>query len=134
MPLPTIADKIYSWRKTLAERIDPPIQAYVQSNELVNVELVSTSEVTDAPVSSIGVGEANIAVVAAAITVSHECIWALLQAHPDNTANILIGNSASQTHVLVPGGTITLPVPNVANIIAKSAAGTQVLNAIWGVK
>lgn len=131
---PTIREIVYSWRSTLAERLDPPIKTYIQSNELLNVELVSTSEVTDAPVSSIGAGEANMVVTAAAITVSQECIWVLLQAHPDNTDNILIGNSATQTYVLIPGGTVTLPVPNVANIIGKSASGTQVLNGIWGVK
>ena len=133
MPLPSIGDVVYSWRKTLSERIDPPIKAYIQSNELVSVELVNTSQTQDAPIETMLTGSnTGVVVTAAAITTSQSCLWVMLQAHPDNTGRILIGNSAGQTWVLVPGGVVTIPIDNVAKIIAKSASGTQVLNGIWG--
>ena len=133
MPLPSIGDVVYSWRKTLSERIDPPIKTYIQSNELVSVELVSTSKVQDAPIETMLTGSnTGVTITAAAITTSQSCLWVMLQAHPDNTDNILIGNSAGQTWVMPPGAIITVPIDDVAKIIAKSAAGTQVLNGIWG--
>ena len=133
MPLPSIGDIVYSWRKTLSERIDPPIKTYIQSNQLVNVELVSTSKVQDAPIETFLTGSnTGIVATAAAIATSQSCLWVMLQAHPDNTDNILIGNSASQTWVMPPGAVVVIPVDDVAKIIAKSASGTQVLNGLWG--
>lgn len=133
MPLPSVGDIVYSWRKTLSERIDPPIKTYIQSNELVNVELVSTSKTQDTPIETMLTGSnTGVVVTAAAITTSQSCLWVMLQAHPDNTDRILIGNSAGQTWVMVPGAVVTIPIDDVAKIIAKSASGTQVLNGIWG--
>ena len=133
MPLPSIGDVVYSWRKTLSERLDPPIREYVQSNQLFSCELVSTSQTQDAPIETLLAGSnTNVVVTSAAITTSQACLWVMLQAHPDNTARILIGNSAEQTWILDAGDSVIIPIDDVAKIIAKSAAGTQVLNGMWG--
>lgn len=134
MALPSLVDKIYSWRKTLSDRIDPPIREYIQSNEIFNVEIVSTSQVQDAPIETFKTGtNTNVTVTAEAITTSHKCLWVLLQAHPDNTDRILIGNSGDgQTYIMAAADTVVLPVDDVSKIIAKSASGTQVLNGMWG--
>ena len=133
MSLPSIKDIIYSWRRTLTEKPNPPFNRYIQNNELLNVELVSTSKVQDAPIETFLTGSnTGITTTAAAITSSEECLWVMVQAHPNNTANILIGNSAGQTWVMVPGAVTVIPVDNVAKIIAKSEAGTQILNGLWG--
>jgi hypothetical protein len=133
MALPSIEHIVYAWRKTLSARIDPPIREYVQSNQLFSCELVSTSQIQDAPIETLLTGSnTGVVVTAAAITTSQSCLWVMLQAHPDNTANILIGNSSGQTWIMIPGAVTVIPIDNVAKIIAKSAAGTQVLNGMWG--
>lgn len=133
MPRPSIGDIVYSWRKRLSERIDPPIKEFVQTNQLFSCELVSTSQTQDAPIETLLTGSnTGVVVTAAAITTSQACLWVMLQAHPDNTDSILIGNSSGQTWIMVAGATIVIPIDDVAKIVAKSASGTQVLNGMWG--
>lgn len=54
----------------------------------------------------------------------------VIQAHPDNTANVLIGSSTTQAYVLQPGGEFNCPIRNPSLIYAKMASGTGTLNLI----
>jgi len=56
----------------------------------------------------------------------------ILQADPANTANILIGDSASTCFfVLLPTASLSLPLTSGNIIWRKSSSGTQTLNVIW---
>ena len=55
----------------------------------------------------------------------------LIQSDPDNSVNILVGNSTSQEVVLTPGQSITLPVISLAIVWVKAAsAGNETVNYI----
>jgi hypothetical protein len=51
----------------------------------------------------------------------------LVQADPDNTDNLLIGNEDAQSIVLQPGDDITLALENPGSLFHKAASGTQTL-------
>jgi len=51
----------------------------------------------------------------------------LLQAHPDNTDNILVGNKDDQGIVLQPGDDFTLALDNPGACYHKAASGNQTL-------
>lgn len=57
--------------------------------------------------------------------VAWEC---LVQNDPDNTVDMLVGDSASQVIQLAPGQSITIPVQNAATIYLKSVSSTPVAN------
>jgi hypothetical protein len=65
---------------------------------------------------------------AAAIGSSQVCQDLLVQSDPNNTDDVLVGGSASQTIRLVPGGAWPFQQANVNLIYAKSVAGTPTLN------
>lgn len=52
----------------------------------------------------------------------------LVQADPDNTANVKVGNAGAQDFELRPGEALCLPVPQGGVIHAKSVSGSQVVN------
>lgn len=68
------------------------------------------------------------AVVGAAALGAQACKAVLLQADPDNTADVFIGSATNQRFQLVPGQTVTLPVSNVNLVFGRSASGTQSIN------
>lgn len=56
----------------------------------------------------------------------------ILQAAPDNTANVLIGDSASTCFfALLPSASISLPLSSGNIIWRRAASGSQVLNVMW---
>ena len=55
------------------------------------------------------------------------CVAVLLQSDPDNTVDILIGDTGAQTLQLTPGQSFWLPIRNPITIFAKSVSGTPVL-------
>lgn len=63
--------------------------------------------------------------------VSVPCWQVLVQADPDNTQNVLIGNETHGCHIVLRAGeTITIPINDVIKIYARAAAGTQRINWI----
>ena len=58
------------------------------------------------------------------------CRGALLQADPNNTADIFLGDENSQPVQLVAGQSLSIRTPNLNRIYAIAASGTQVLNWI----
>lgn len=129
---PSLSEITTHHRRTLNARPDPPIQKYIQSNELLNVELVNTSQVRDSPYTAIPCGQASVETSAAGIAPSQACDWVLLQASTTNTALIYVGDSSAQYIELSAGTNIVLPVANLAQVIARSASGTQSLNYMYG--
>lgn len=65
---------------------------------------------------------------AAALASSQSVREVLVQNDPDNSANVLIGNSSAQTIKLRPGQSVVIPVANLATVYAKSVSGTPVIN------
>ena len=57
----------------------------------------------------------------------------LIQADPDNGADVFLGNSTEQNLQLAAGDVVTIAISNTNLIFAKSASGTQTIN-ILGVK
>lgn len=73
---------------------------------------------------------AAVGVGAAAITAKERCLSILIQADPDNTDDIFVGDSAAQPIQLLAGGSMTLGITDPRKIFAKSASGTQTLNLL----
>lgn len=61
-------------------------------------------------------------------TTSHAIREALIQSDPDNTTNVLVGNSIAQEVVLTPGQSITVPIISLELIYVKMASGTGTVN------
>lgn len=56
------------------------------------------------------------------------CKGVLLQADPDNTVDIFVGDASNQRFQLLPGQWMQIPISNVSGIYAKAATGTATLN------
>lgn len=56
-----------------------------------------------------------------------KCVAVILQSDPDNTDDILIGDTGAQTLQLAPGDWLSFPIKNTVTIFAKSVSGTPVL-------
>jgi hypothetical protein len=52
----------------------------------------------------------------------------MIQAHPDNTDNVLLGSATDQSWVVQPGEIVNWPIRNPALIWGKSSSGTQYVN------
>jgi hypothetical protein len=61
---------------------------------------------------------------------SQSCLVVHLQADPDNTLPVLVGNSSTQVYKLYPGDPVTISVRDVGMIYARTASGTAKLNWI----
>lgn len=71
----------------------------------------------------------NVGTTAAPLTTTDTLIsQVLVQADPDNTADVFIGDSTSQTIQLKAQDGITLLVNNLNQVYVKSASGTQTVN------
>ena len=67
------------------------------------------------------------AVAISAVTVG--CFEVLVQADPDNNANVLVGNGKQGCTIVQPAGSvITIPINDVEKIVARAAAGAQRVN------
>ena len=64
----------------------------------------------------------------AALAASEYCKSILIQADPDNSADVFFGDSVAQDIQLAAGGNATLAVGDPASIFVKSASGTQRIN------
>lgn len=58
------------------------------------------------------------------------CASVLLQADPDNTTDILIGDSGAQVIQLVPGASVSLDIENTQIVFHKAVSGSPVLNVL----
>lgn len=71
---------------------------------------------------------ASVGTGAAALASSEYCKSLLLQADPDNTADVFFGDSVAQDIQLQAGGSATLSVRDPAGVFVKAASGTQRVN------
>lgn len=72
-------------------------------------------------------GTASVTTTAAAIG-AQACVTVLVQADPDNTVDVFIGDSSNQRYQVLPGAAVGLPVTNVSQVYAKTASGTATVN------
>jgi len=78
----------------------------------------------------------NISADTKAVTTTAEALAAstarsrelLLQSDPDNATNVIVGDANSQTIVLTPGQSLTLPILSPGLIYVKMASGTGTVN------
>lgn len=56
---------------------------------------------------------------------AQSCREVIVQNDPDNTGDMLVGNSAAQVFQLTPGQAIRLPVSNVNLVYVKMTSGTN---------
>lgn len=61
----------------------------------------------------------------ASTSVVREC---MVQNDPDNTVDILVGDSSSQVIQLSPGQDLVIPIEDVATIFVKAVSGTPTAN------
>ena len=57
-----------------------------------------------------------------------KCVAVILQSEPDNTDDILIGDTGAQTIQLTPGQSWAFDIRNTIKVFAKSVTGTPTLN------
>lgn len=62
---------------------------------------------------------------------SQVCREVMLQADPDNTADVRIGGVNSQVFKLQPGAVLVFPVKNASSLWVRTDSGTQALYGIW---
>jgi len=79
------------------------------------------------PVIGLSAGTLVVSTEGSALTAT-PCTEALLQADPSNTATVFLGTSAAQPLKLSAGLTVTVPVSNLANLTAKTSAGSATVN------
>jgi len=58
------------------------------------------------------------------------CVGVLIQADPDNTTDMLVGDDAAQVIQLTPGQSFSMTISNTSLIYAKAVSGSPVLNAL----
>jgi len=74
-------------------------------------------------------GSTNLDTNAAPISsTAHAIRETLVQADPANSTNVLVGDVSSQTIVLTPGASMTVPIISLSRIYAKMASGTGTVN------
>ena len=95
--------------------------------DAVKVSVVSTVATTGGtPTAVAAITSTTVATVLATLA----CKSVLLQADPDNTVDLFIGDATNQPIQLTPGMSLVLPVSNTNLIYHKSASATGVLNVI----
>jgi hypothetical protein len=73
-------------------------------------------------------GTKSLTTTAAAISTSQAVSEVIVQNDPDNTVDILIGDSTAQVIQLAPRDSIVIPVADLATLYAKTVSGTATLN------
>lgn len=73
--------------------------------------------------------QVSVTTVAAALA-AQACKAIIVQADPDNTVDVLVGDATNQPIQLTPGQSITLPVSNHNLLYHKTASGAANLNVI----
>lgn len=71
----------------------------------------------------------NVTTTATALS-AQACKAVLLQADPDNTSDIFVGDATNQPIQLLPGQSVSLPVANTNQVYHKTASGTATLNVL----
>jgi hypothetical protein len=101
------------------------------SGDAVALELTATGQVKTVAEPSTTLycnTKTDVGVSAAAIASTQACRELVVQADPDNTVDIFIGNATTQTIQLKPGVAISIPCSDVALVYAKSASSTGTVN------
>lgn len=62
---------------------------------------------------------------------SQACVEVIIQADPDNTANIRVGGATGQGFKLLPGAALSFPVENCNQVYVRSDQGSQTVHGVW---
>ncbi len=83
-----------------------------------------------APANSLLAGTQSATTVAAALNsgTAAGCRQVLVQADPDNTVSVFVGNATTQPLELVPGDAATIGISDVAKVFVKTASSTATVN------
>ena len=73
-------------------------------------------------------GTLTTSTTAAALASTQAIREVLIQNDPDNSADVLVGNSSAQPIQLKPGQSMVIPVADLATVYAKSISGAPVVN------
>lgn len=68
-------------------------------------------------------GTGTVTVAAAISATSQPCAEVMVQADPDNSVALFVGNATSQSTQLAAGQAATIPVDNPTKVYARSADG-----------
>ena len=79
-------------------------------------------------VSVLTAGTNTTSVTAESLATSQTVDEVTVQNDPDNTVDILVGNSTAQPIQLAPGQSVSVMVDNIATVYIKSVSGTPVVN------
>ena len=93
-------------------------------------QIVDTVTTKEAPSDTLLAGDYTVTDTAAAIGASQAISEIVIQADPDNSEVIFVGNSTSQPVKLQPGASFDVPAGNIDLIFAKTTSGTATLNWI----
>lgn len=85
---------------------------------------VATNDTSD----TLYAGTLTTSTTAAALASTQAIREVLIQNDPDNSADVLVGNSSAQPIQLKPGQSMVIPVADLATVYAKSISGAPVVN------
>lgn len=94
---------------------------------------VPVSQTDPIPVKEFGTatllaGTISLADSATPVAASTPCSTIFVQASPDNTVDLFVGNATAQPIQLGPGATISVPLTNTNLLYGKSASASVTLN------
>lgn len=95
---------------------------------LVGSQTHAASLATTNASATLYAGTLTTSTTAAALASTQAVREVLVQNDPDNSADVLIGNSSAQPIQLKPGQSIVIPVADLATVYAKSGSGAPVVN------
>lgn len=101
--------------------------AYDATNKAVRTVGVSVPAASSSSLPAQGTNVAA-AVAEALVGAASPCSEVIVQADPDNTEDLFVGNSAGQPLQLKPGDSISIQVADANLVFIQSAGGTAVAN------
>ena len=95
---------------------------------LVGSQLHAAALATTNASATLYAGTLTTSTTAAALASTQAIREVLIQNDPDNSADVLVGNSSAQPIQLKPGQSMVIPVADLATVYAKSISGAPVVN------
>lgn len=95
---------------------------------LVGSQLHASALATTNASDTLYAGTLTTSTTAAALASTQAIREVLIQNDPDNSADVLVGNSSAQPIQLKPGQSMVIPVADLATVYAKSISGAPVVN------
>lgn len=107
------------------------VTVYGDQAQLLAQDSAGRTLTKEAGASSGGDGTNAAIGVAAVQLAAQACRQVVIQADPNNTAQVLVGLSNTPRVVLEAGDSLALPVANLNQVWAQAASGVQTVNWTW---